>query len=212
MDIRNNIAFFRNQLAGTDCRLIAVSKTHSIEKIQEAYGAGQRIFGENKVQELVAKQAELPKDIESTPAFFRRFEIVPFKVTIPEAEQDKELAKRIIKNELSGIFNWVLEGLKRLLDQKRLTESEEIKKAIDSYKMMTDNVHSFIVEEEYIKSTNESQPLSTLYTNFKAYCEINGCRPVANKNFSERLRGLGFSVERKSAGMMVYIKKDLKKF
>jgi pyridoxal phosphate enzyme (YggS family) len=64
MDIRNNIAFFRNQLAGKDCRLIAVSKTHPKEKIKEAYDAGQRIFGENKVQELIAKQAELPNDIE----------------------------------------------------------------------------------------------------------------------------------------------------
>jgi pyridoxal phosphate enzyme (YggS family) len=64
MDIRNNIAFFRNQLSGKNCRLIAVSKTHPIEKIREAYDAGQRIFGENKVQELIAKQAALPTDIE----------------------------------------------------------------------------------------------------------------------------------------------------
>jgi len=56
--------FFRNQLAGKDCRLIAVSKTHPVERIKEAYDVGQRIFGENKVQELVAKQAELPKDTE----------------------------------------------------------------------------------------------------------------------------------------------------
>src|SRR4051812_18362860 len=64
MDIRNNIAFFRNQLIGKDCRLIAVGKTHPIEKIREAHDAGQRIFGENKVQELVAKQSTLPNDIE----------------------------------------------------------------------------------------------------------------------------------------------------
>ncbi len=64
MDIRNNIAFFQNQLTGKNCNLIAVSKTHAVEKIREAYDAGQKIFGENKVQELIAKQAELPKDIE----------------------------------------------------------------------------------------------------------------------------------------------------
>ena len=64
MNIRNNIAFIRNQVSGKNCRLIAVSKTHPAEKIQEAYDAGQRIFGENKVQELVAKQAVLSKDIE----------------------------------------------------------------------------------------------------------------------------------------------------
>lgn len=64
MGIRNNIDFLRNQLSGKDCRLIAVSKTHPVEKIEEAYSAGQRIFGENKVQELVAKHARLPNDIE----------------------------------------------------------------------------------------------------------------------------------------------------
>jgi PLP dependent protein len=64
MDIRNNINFFQNQLAGKNCRLVAVSKTHPIEKIKEAYDSGQRIFGENKVQELVTKHAQLANDIE----------------------------------------------------------------------------------------------------------------------------------------------------
>lgn len=45
-------------------KLIAVSKTHSTERILEAYNAGQRAFGENKVQELVTKYEALPKDIE----------------------------------------------------------------------------------------------------------------------------------------------------
>jgi len=44
-------------------KLIAVSKTQSMDKIMEAYEAGQRDFGENKVQELVAKYEALPKDI-----------------------------------------------------------------------------------------------------------------------------------------------------
>jgi len=44
--------------------LVAVSKTHPAEAIQAAYTAGQRVFGENKVQELVAKAEVLPKDIE----------------------------------------------------------------------------------------------------------------------------------------------------
>ena len=64
MDIRNNIAFFRKQFEGKNCRLVAVSKTHGVEKVLEAYDAGQRIFGENKVQELTAKQPQLPHDIE----------------------------------------------------------------------------------------------------------------------------------------------------
>jgi len=44
-------------------RLIAVSKFHTVEELQEAYDAGQRLFGENRAQELIAKAPELPKDI-----------------------------------------------------------------------------------------------------------------------------------------------------
>lgn len=44
--------------------LLAVSKTHPVEALQAAYNAGQRIFGENKVQEMTMKQALLPNDIE----------------------------------------------------------------------------------------------------------------------------------------------------
>ncbi|MDO6738273.1 YggS family pyridoxal phosphate-dependent enzyme [Wenyingzhuangia sp. 2_MG-2023] len=43
--------------------LVAVSKTKPVSDIQEAYDAGQRVFGENKIQEMVAKYDELPKDI-----------------------------------------------------------------------------------------------------------------------------------------------------
>lgn len=45
-------------------RLVAVSKFHPNEAIEEAYRAGQRVFGESKVQEMTAKYESLPKDIE----------------------------------------------------------------------------------------------------------------------------------------------------
>ncbi|MFN8312636.1 MAG: YggS family pyridoxal phosphate-dependent enzyme [Cyclobacteriaceae bacterium] len=64
MGIKNNIVKFRHAAAAAGARLIAVSKTHPVEKIQEAYDSGQRIFGENKVQELTEKQPVLPADIE----------------------------------------------------------------------------------------------------------------------------------------------------
>lgn len=45
-------------------KLIAVSKTHPVNVILEAYNAGHKIFGENRVQELISKYSEMPKDIE----------------------------------------------------------------------------------------------------------------------------------------------------
>lgn len=64
MSIAHNISYFQEKLKNTNCKLIAVSKTQTNEAILEAYAAGQRIFGENKVQELTTKQAALPADIE----------------------------------------------------------------------------------------------------------------------------------------------------
>ena len=63
MSIVDSLASVKATLPG-GVRLIAVSKTHSTERILEAYNAGQRAFGENKVQELVPKYEALPKDIE----------------------------------------------------------------------------------------------------------------------------------------------------
>lgn len=63
MSIKDNLTSIKNELP-KGVTLVAVSKTKPNEDILEAYGAGHRIFGENKVQEMVAKWEELPKDIE----------------------------------------------------------------------------------------------------------------------------------------------------
>ncbi len=63
MNINIRINNFRQNLPA-GCQLVAVSKTQPLEKLEEAYAAGQRIFGENKVQEVVPKFEALPKDIE----------------------------------------------------------------------------------------------------------------------------------------------------
>lgn len=64
MSIRSALQKIENELAGTDARLVAVSKTFPPSAIWEAYDAGQLLFGESKAQELAEKYASLPKDIE----------------------------------------------------------------------------------------------------------------------------------------------------
>ncbi len=64
MSIKSNIKELLAELSGSNAKLIAVSKTQPIEKIREAYAAGQRLFGENKAQEMIIKYQELAKDID----------------------------------------------------------------------------------------------------------------------------------------------------
>ena len=61
--IKNNLIKIKSNIP-KNVTLVAVSKTKPIADIQEAYDAGQRVFGENKIQEMVSKHEELPKDIE----------------------------------------------------------------------------------------------------------------------------------------------------
>lgn len=63
MSIKENLKQIKNTFLTPDCKLIAVSKTKPVEVLMEAYEAGIRDFGENKVQELVEKQEQMPKDI-----------------------------------------------------------------------------------------------------------------------------------------------------
>lgn len=63
MTIAQRITSLRNEIP-EHVKLVAVSKTHDAETVMEAYVAGQRYFGENKAQELIAKQPQLPSDIQ----------------------------------------------------------------------------------------------------------------------------------------------------
>jgi len=63
MSIQQNLNHIKEQLP-EDVTLVAVSKTKPVSDIMEAYDAGQRVFGENKIQDMVDKYDEMPKDIQ----------------------------------------------------------------------------------------------------------------------------------------------------
>ena len=81
MSITQRIQALKHSLP-SEVTLVAVSKFHPVEALQEAYAAGQRVFGESRAQELVAKQRQLPADIEwhfiGTLQSNKVKEIVPF--------------------------------------------------------------------------------------------------------------------------------------
>lgn len=64
MSIADNIKALKSETVPIKVSLIAVSKTKPVADIQEAYNAGQRLFGENMVQELMEKHEHLPADIQ----------------------------------------------------------------------------------------------------------------------------------------------------
>jgi putative DNA primase/helicase len=156
---------------------------------------------------LIFNCNELPKDVEHTNAYFRRFLIIPFDVTIPEHEQDKNLHTKIIEKELSGVFNWVLQGLNRLLEQKKFSECKAAQQAVEQYRIESDSVQMFLSEHEYEVSVTNDMPLKDVFNEYRSYCIESGLKPCSLRTFAERLRNSGYQTERKAFGMAVNIQK-----
>lgn len=161
----------------------------------------------NQYAKFIFNCNELPKDVEHNNGFFRRWLIIPFDVTIPKEEQDTELHKKIIKNELSGVFNWVLDGLNRLLKQKQFSECKAAKETLERYKTESDSVKMFIDEYDYKISVSKEMPLQDLYKEYKYYCENFGNRICSQKTFSDRLKNAGFEIIKKNFGRVVNVEK-----
>ena len=161
----------------------------------------------NQYAKFIFNCNELPKDVEHNNGFFRRWLIIPFDVTIPKEEQDTELHKKIIKNELSGVFNWVLDGLNRLLKQKQFSECKAAKETLERYKTESDSVKMFVDEYDYKISVSKEMPLQDLYKEYKYYCENFGNRICSQKTFSDRLKNAGFEIIKKNFGRVVNVEK-----
>ena len=160
-------------------KLVAVSKTKSNEQIMEAYKAGQKIFGENKVQELVSKYNSLPKDIEwhmvghlqkNKVKYIANF--IKLIHSVDNLKLLKEINRQAKKNNIT--INCLLQikiaseetkfGLS--IDQvKPILESEEFKslKNISIIGLM--GMASFTNNEEILK--NEFNYLNDFYNNLR---------------------------------------------
>jgi len=161
----------------------------------------------NEYAKLIFNCNDLPKDVEHTNAFFRRFLIIGFDVTIPEDKQDKQLANKIIDNELSGVFNWILSGLERVLKQKKFSKCEAVENARNDYEKQSDSVKMFVDEFNYKNSTDYTT-IKDLYFQYKTFCIEDGFRNVNKSNFMKRLRHYKIVIERKSIGNVAYISTD----
>lgn len=160
---------------------------------------------------LIFNCNQLPKDVEQTDAYFRRFLILPFNVTIEEEKQDKLLASKIIESELPGILNWILEGLKRLLEQGKFTKCKISEDVLNRYKIESDSVQMFLEEFNIQRSsdTKKYEPLKIIYEVYRKFCLESGYKPLNKSNFTKRLEALKFSLDRRNIGKVVFLSTPL---
>jgi putative DNA primase/helicase len=184
---------------GTDLNVETFKALISGEPLQAREPYGKPFSINNKVK-FIINCNELPKETESTEAYFRRYIIIPFDIKISEAERDISLAEKIIKNELDGVFNWLLAGLERLVKEKKFTESQKVNMALAEFKRQADNVALFIDEFECTSHTQIKKSLAELFGQYRIFCGENGYKPFGKNNFSNRLESKGFEATRLNDG------------
>ena len=184
MSIKTNLQHIKQELP-KGVTLVAVSKTKPVESILEAYNAGQRVFGENKVQEMVSKYDQLPKDISwhmighlqrNKVKYMAHF--VDLIHGVDNLKLLKEINKQAQKHDRT--INCLLQIKIATEDTKfgmpieaveTLLHSEEFK-TLDHIKITgLMGMASFTDDLEQIK--NECTNLTTLFNNFSKYTSNN---------------------------------------
>lgn len=147
-------------------------------------GITTRIFGK-----WLILANHIPVIRDQSTGFWRRFDIVPFTVEIPAAERDPLLATRIIKHELTGVLNWALDGLQRLLARGRFDASPPpaMRTAKQAARTETNSVHAWVedagIERTLIANTSKSE----VYMVYASWCRENGMIPLSSPKFWKRL-------------------------
>ncbi len=178
MTISENLKKINSELPD-DVTLVAVSKTKPISDLMEAYNAGQRVFGENKIQEMESKWQEMPKDIQwHMIGHVQRNKVkymAPFVSLIHAVDSLKllnEINKEAEKNERT--INCLLQikiaeeeskfGMHEA-DAAKLLTSEEFKKFQNVKVVGLMGMATFTDNEEQISS--EFQKLKKIYDQFR---------------------------------------------
>ncbi|MFZ2901205.1 MAG: phage/plasmid primase, P4 family [Saprospiraceae bacterium] len=211
--IANALLNYGSEISGAGVNRDTFKALVSGEPIQARLKYGNPFIMENYAK-LAFNANELPKDVEHNEAYFRRFLIVPFAVTIPEADRNPMLAQQIIEDELPGVFNWVMEGLARLLENNKFSSCTLVEAALAQYRKESDSVALFIEEPEtYYQPTNPDtdkdkwKTLASLFSEYREFCTASGFRAVSVRNFSERLQGLKFQTVKRKQGKIVFCQK-----
>ena len=177
--IAENLNKIKNTIP-EDVSLVAVSKTKPIQDLKKAYDAGQRVFGENKVQELREKQPQLPNDIEwhmighvqSNKVKY----IAPYIALIHGVESFKlleEINKQALKNnrviKVLLQFHIATESTKfglQLKEAKEILDSEEYKRLGNIEVSGVMGMASFVENESQIRQ--EFSKLKSIFEELKS--------------------------------------------
>jgi len=142
-----------------------------------------------------------PRIKGSDHGIWRRIRMVPFTVTIPEAERDPALPQKLAE-ELPGILAWAVRGC-LAWRAEGLGVPAEVQAATDAYRQEMDTYGGFF-EERCVVEAGAVVKSKALYAAYKVWCEANGERPRSQRALGGSLRERGFEAGKGAKGVRVW--------
>ncbi|HEY4317180.1 MAG TPA: phage/plasmid primase, P4 family [Herbaspirillum sp.] len=143
----------------------------------------------------------LPVVADHSVGFWRRWDIVPFGKSIPERERDALLVSRIVKSELSGVMNWALQGLIRLLGRGNFSDDipHSMRAAVRDAKAETNSVAAWIDDCDVEIGGAVGRVKGEVFQHYRKWCDDNALQTLGSVQFWKRLRdmNLGYAEERR---------------
>jgi len=138
---------------------------------------------------LIFSANKIPESKDDTTAFFRRWIIINFpnQFLADNPKTDPQLLKKLTTEvELSGFLNWCLEGLRRLIENKKFSRSKSIEETREQYLRSSDPVKAFAMDKLEYKA-GSAIPKTEVYKAFIEYCQKMKLPTVSQTTFASKL-------------------------
>lgn len=144
-------------------------------------------FNFNNHAKLIFSANEVPETGDDSDAYYRRWELIDFPNKFEGKKADKRLLTKLTtREELSGLLNYSLEGLHRLLKNDEFTDSKTTEEIREQYTRMSSPVHAF-AQDCLVEESDTFTPKDILYNTFVLYCREKKYPTVAKNVFARKL-------------------------
>ena len=158
----------------------------------EAEFKGKDYFNFTNVARMIFSSQETPKTSDHSDAWYGRWFFVKFPNKFRPSNAKKTEIQNALQEELAGIFNWMIAGLKRLMEQDGFSMSEALTISSQEYRGQNDSVAMFISHMCVNDKSSNGTAINTLYKIYNVWSDYEGLRPLSKRTFGERIEDLGF--------------------
>lgn len=181
-----------------DDTTVSFTKETSIAKNLIAGGTisaefkGRDMFNFQNVARLIFSSQETPRTSDNSIAWRDRWFFVKFPNEFRPSNRVKTEIQTALREEKAGIFNWMIEGLKRLMENDDFTPSAELDLTTQEYQSQNDNVAQYIHNVCAVDTKKTPTSLNDLYKVYQIWADNESLRAVSKKVFSQRINDMGF--------------------